>query len=100
MNKEKVLQIISDAIDRGASVYFHLTQFDKSNGRYENRTKEQAEELISRLEDALGGGEVKLHRHEAADSLWLEHKKIRGTFSFVPDKLEDTTINSSDEASA
>ena len=89
MNKEKVLQLVSEAIDKGAVIDIHILQFE---GMYTKRTKEEAESYIKRAEEALGGGQIERGKSEFADSVGIRKGDFRILFSHAPVMEEDVLL--------
>jgi hypothetical protein len=94
MDKEKVLQLISEAIDKGASISVHVGQYNQGQEwPWDKHTKEDAEAFINRFQEAIGGGEIRHDSNEFADGLTVFTDKIRGVFSYFPYMQEDVKFD-------
>jgi hypothetical protein len=96
MNKEKVLALISEAMDKGAWVSVHVGQFNQGMAwPWDKHTKEEAESYINRFEEALGGGEIENNSNEEnrLDDFEVEKGKIRAIFSYFPYMEEDVKFH-------
>jgi hypothetical protein len=99
MNKEKVLQLISEAMDKGASINVHVGQFNQGQEwPWDKHTKEDAEEFITRFQKAIGGGEIEHNSNKYCDGLTVFTDKIRGTFSYYPYMVEDVKFEEEGES--
>jgi hypothetical protein len=54
MNKEKLMQLLSEAIDKGSYVSIHMSQFDQSEGKFAPVNQETANDYINRFQEAFG----------------------------------------------
>jgi hypothetical protein len=84
MNKELVLKLMSEAIDEGASISVHITQFKGVRWPFDKRTKQDAEEFITRCQEAIGGEIESIPNSELPElSHFINtHEGIRFTYSF------------------
>jgi Zn ribbon nucleic-acid-binding protein len=97
MDKEKVLRLISEAIDKGASIGVYVGQYDKGN-EWVNHNEEEAQNYIVEFSKAIGGGEVKHEPSEIADSFVVSHNNFYVSFSYLPLMEEDVKFHEEGDA--
>lgn len=98
MNKEAVLQLISEAIDKGAYISVHVGQFiEKEEGTWGKRNKEEALDFVTRFQEAIGGGEIETSSGTAADCVFVDNVQFRGAHSYFPYMEEDIQFEGEDE---
>lgn len=80
MNKELLMQFLSESIDKGAILHLHMPQYDITSSPVE---KDEALRFAAMLKDAVGG-EITEAPHELCDSFIVEVDKFRACFSHSP----------------
>ncbi len=101
VKKEQILQLVSEAIDKGAYVRVHVGQYDQTNEwPWEKHTKEQAEDYINRFKEALGAERIEHDSGERCDSVEVRTNKISVAFSYFPYMEEDIKFHEDGEESA
>lgn len=85
MNKEKLLELFSLAIDQGASINIHFLQYH-NDGNFTPVSKKEAYELINQFMNALNTSNVKRYENEEiANSFVVKTDDVRVCCSYVPD---------------
>lgn len=88
MNKERLMQFLSDAIDSGAKLSIHMTQYEGTNFRPVSR--EEAEERAKRFASIIGEPiEESNEENSTVESFSIGSTAtngIRGDFSYVVKK--------------
>jgi hypothetical protein len=100
MNKEKLLQLLSDLIDRGASISVYVPQFDKTDQwPWHKVTKEEALQMAERAQDAIDAPVEEEKGEYGFDHLVVtnEEKDIRFCFSYHPYMVEDVKLDGGEE---
>ncbi|WP_163183312.1 hypothetical protein [Neobacillus sedimentimangrovi] len=97
MNKEKLLQLLSLAIDQGADIYIHFMQYH-NDGNNTPVSKEEAYEVAVQFMDALNTSNVKHYENQKyADSFRVKTDDVTVWCSYVPgesneDKKEEEIV--------
>ncbi|WP_137743829.1 hypothetical protein [Robertmurraya siralis] len=88
MNKELLLQVVSEVIDRGGFLTIHMSHYNQQTVLpWDETTREEALQFAERFQDALGSVEIientdnkELNVHDFT----VNTGQIRGCFSYVP----------------
>lgn len=96
MDKEKVMQLISQAIDNGAYISVHEVQINKNWSRV---TREEAEKKAVEASVALDST-IEHSESEHANSFDVSKNKIRFAFSYNPYMEEDVNLDGGSEEHA
>ncbi|MFE3973151.1 MULTISPECIES: hypothetical protein [unclassified Peribacillus] len=75
--KEKIMELVSEALDKNAYVNIHFTQFEKTNDFkpvFKNDVESKAKELAEMLSVNV----------QETDSLVVDNDTIRFCFSYLP----------------
>lgn len=92
MNKEKILQLISIAMDKGAEISIHVPQFNP-NQNWEKVSKGEATELISAFNEELEAEvEHNINVEAGCEGLTIDNRKIRVHASYIPFMIEDVDL--------
>jgi hypothetical protein len=92
MNKEKLLRLISDAIDKKASIRIHFSQYHKDQINVPV-TNGEANEMIHLFAEALEISEIEHKVGEIhADSYLIDNDNFRIVCSYIPN-LEGKEAN-------
>jgi hypothetical protein len=81
MNKEKLMQLLEEGIEKTVSINLHFTQFQDGKAV----RKEEAQQLINQFSEALGSDSIEhTVNHPHAESISLFAGKFRITCSYIP----------------
>ncbi|MCM3665545.1 hypothetical protein M3204_14095 [Mesobacillus subterraneus] len=87
MNKERLMQFLSDAIDSGAYLHIHMTQFEGEN--YRPVSREEAEERAKRFASIIGEPIEESNYGDPAETFSVGSTAtngIRGDFTYLVKK--------------
>lgn len=91
MNKEKLMQMISDAIDNGADITVHVPQFKKTQ-KWEPVTKEEVEHKAIEMSQLLNR-EIEQRNSEHAHAFTVDNGQYRFVYSYIPFMEEDVQLD-------
>lgn len=98
MNKELLMQVISEAIDNGASITINAGQFDND---FNPVFKEEALRLAEMFQAAIGGGIEEVSNPDTCESFRVTNSDVRfyGSFSHSPARYmqEDIDLTGGEE---
>lgn len=80
MNKEKMMELLSKAIDEGADITVHFSQFKGSD--YKPVTRKEAEILLELVKEAIPGCVVEEKSHSACRD-FVAKDKVNGVYVCV-----------------
>jgi hypothetical protein len=85
MNKEKLVQLLSEALGKNMSINLHFSQYQYVGKESFPVRKEEAQDLVSRFADALGTSNIKNNVGQPnADDFVIDHGKFRVACCYVP----------------
>lgn len=101
MNKELLLQVVSEVIDRGGFLTIHMSHYNQQTVLpWDETTREEALQFAEKFQDALGSGEIientdnkELNVHDFT----VNTGQIIGCFSYVPQSLTREPLPFADE---
>jgi acetoin utilization deacetylase AcuC-like enzyme len=88
VDKEKMLLLISEAMDKGASINIHVPQY-RHDENWRKVTKVEASDFINRFNE-LVDGEIghDLHEKIGVENLIVDNGQIRVVATYFPSKGE------------
>lgn len=93
MNKKKLMELISNAIDQGAYLSIHMGQYDQSTGGYEPRNQNIANYYINEFKKAIGtDNEIEHEINDAANNYSVNDKDIYVSCSYIPTEEKEVTV--------
>jgi hypothetical protein len=89
VNKDKLVQLLSEALDKNCSINIHFSQFH-NDGKFTPVTEQEAKETIMKFAEALGTSVIiKNDKQEYADHYLVEDRKFRICCSYIPETNEE-----------
>lgn len=87
MNKQKIMELLSEAIDKKANFTIYFGQFHKDD--YTPVTGEEAFDLAHRFMDALHAPGIKQETGTVAKRYVVEHECFNVGMSYIPSESEE-----------
>ena len=83
MNKEKMVHLLSEALEKNVSISLHFSQFQGE--KRQPVTRQEAEELVTRYAEALEITDIQNETGRPyADGFTIDDKGFRVTHSYIP----------------
>lgn len=98
MNKEKFMQLMSDAFDNGSYISIHFPHIEFLIDETHYVTKEEQETRLQLAKEALGQTVIGESSDKIADSFVIEKDNIRFNFSYNRFMKEDINFDGDDHA--
>lgn len=86
MNKELLLQVVSEVIDRGGFLTIHMSHYNHQTALpWDETTREEALQFAERFQDAIGANEITENNgcDGGIDDFTVRSDRFDGYFSFV-----------------
>jgi hypothetical protein len=91
MNKEKLVQLFSEALEKNVAINLHFSQFQQQGDeKYHPVSKEDAQKLATRFAEAIGTSDIQHNVCQpSADDFLIDYRNFRVSCCYVPTEEEE-----------